>query len=251
MKQFRSGISANAANDECLCILGSINAAGLVSSLAKEEDAAHTSGDMGLMMLAVRNDGGAVTVNNDQDYIALTTDSSGNLRVNVAGGGLNGVVKSEDASSLSGDTGIASLIERRDTLVANGGTSQDADYTRMFSDNFGRLYVTDIDVGHLVDGTTAADIINTTVTQVIAAGGAGVRTYLYSLQLSNTSGVATKVDILDGATVRASVMLKAGDGKEVVFPKGLRGTANTGWNVQCLTTATVTRASAQGIQLPG
>lgn len=45
------------------------------------EDAAHNSGDLGIQMLAVRNDGGSVLAGTSGDYIPLSTDSSGNLRV--------------------------------------------------------------------------------------------------------------------------------------------------------------------------
>jgi len=44
------------------------------------EDALHVSGDQGQMALAVRNDAGAALAG-DGDYIPLSTDASGNLRV--------------------------------------------------------------------------------------------------------------------------------------------------------------------------
>lgn len=51
--------------------------------LAKAEDAAHTSGDMGLMALAVRTDTAVARALTDGDYIPLITDSSGRLHVNA------------------------------------------------------------------------------------------------------------------------------------------------------------------------
>lgn len=51
------------------------------TSLGKIEDAAHTTGDVGVMALAVRNDSGAVLAGATGDYIPLTTDSGGRLRV--------------------------------------------------------------------------------------------------------------------------------------------------------------------------
>ena len=53
------------------------------------EDAAHNSGDLGVQMLAVRNDAGTALAGATGDYIPLSTDSSGNLRIagsTVAGG---------------------------------------------------------------------------------------------------------------------------------------------------------------------
>jgi hypothetical protein len=57
------------------------------TNLGKAEDAAHTSGDVGVMALAVRNDAGTALAGTDGDYIPLGTDASGNLRVIAAGGG--------------------------------------------------------------------------------------------------------------------------------------------------------------------
>lgn len=53
--------------------------------LGSLEDAAHSSGDAGIMALAVRNDAGSVLAGTTGDYIPLTTDSSGNLRSLVTG----------------------------------------------------------------------------------------------------------------------------------------------------------------------
>lgn len=51
--------------------------------LGKAEDAAHSSGDTGVFMLAVRSDTAAATGQTDGDYTALVTDSTGKLWVNV------------------------------------------------------------------------------------------------------------------------------------------------------------------------
>lgn len=59
---------------------------GTSAGLAKTEDAAHTSGDPGLMMLAVRKDTAAALAGTDGDYIPLIVDSSGRLHVNVGSG---------------------------------------------------------------------------------------------------------------------------------------------------------------------
>jgi len=53
------------------------------TSLGKAEDAAHASGDTGVMVLAVRNDGGATMASTNGDYIPLSTDAAGQLRVNA------------------------------------------------------------------------------------------------------------------------------------------------------------------------
>ena len=52
-------------------------------SLGKAEDAAHTSGDVGVMALSVRQDTAAALSGTDADYQPLITDGSGRLHVNV------------------------------------------------------------------------------------------------------------------------------------------------------------------------
>lgn len=53
------------------------------ASLGKAEDSPHGSGDTGVMFLAVRKDSATALANADNDYIPLTTDSSGRVHVNV------------------------------------------------------------------------------------------------------------------------------------------------------------------------
>ena len=56
---------------------------GSAAALAKVEDAAHSSGDPGIMALAVRKDTASALASTDGDYIPLVVDSSGRLHVNV------------------------------------------------------------------------------------------------------------------------------------------------------------------------
>lgn len=74
------------------------------------EDSVHISGDMGTMALAVRNDTGSVLAGTDGDYVPLTTDNTGAMRIDM-----NGQVSSNNSS-------VA-------TLTSNAvftGTSEDA-----------------------------------------------------------------------------------------------------------------------------
>ena len=52
--------------------------------LGKAEDAAHASGDTGVMVLAVRGDAGTTLVGADGDYAPLQVDANGALRVNIS-----------------------------------------------------------------------------------------------------------------------------------------------------------------------
>lgn len=53
------------------------------TNLGKAEDAAHTTGDTGVMALGVRRDSGATIAGSDGDYVPLSMDESGRLRANV------------------------------------------------------------------------------------------------------------------------------------------------------------------------
>lgn len=51
------------------------------TNLGKAEDAAHASGDVGVMVLAVRKDTAASGAGSDGDFQALSTDATGQLRI--------------------------------------------------------------------------------------------------------------------------------------------------------------------------
>lgn len=58
------------------------------TSLGKAEDAAHTTGDTGVLSLAVRNDAAATLTSTDGDYTPLATDAAGRVGVTDLGGSL-------------------------------------------------------------------------------------------------------------------------------------------------------------------
>lgn len=69
------------------------------ASLGKAEDAAHASGDVGVMALGVRKDTGAAIAGTDGDYSPFQMDANGNLRVAVVtGGGTGGTSATDDAA---------------------------------------------------------------------------------------------------------------------------------------------------------
>lgn len=64
------------------------------TNLGKAEDGVHSTGDVGVMALAVRNDNGAVFAGSDGDYIPLATDGTGALRVD-----LNGTISTNNSTT--------------------------------------------------------------------------------------------------------------------------------------------------------
>ena len=84
------------------------------TNLGKAEDSPHNSTDVGVMALAVRNDAGTAFAA-DGDYVPLSVDSSGAVRVTGGGGGTQYTEGDTDASI----TGSAILWEDgSDTLRA-------------------------------------------------------------------------------------------------------------------------------------
>lgn len=108
------------------------------TSLGKAEDAAHSSGDTGVFILAVRNDAGGALAGTTGDYIPLTTNSAGALYVTGGGGGTQYV---EDVASTGGETMTIAGVVRQDTLSSS--TSTDGDYAYMKVTAAGSLYVAD------------------------------------------------------------------------------------------------------------
>lgn len=51
------------------------------TNLGKAEDAGHTTGDVGVMVLGVRNDADADLAGNDLDYIPVSADAAGNQNI--------------------------------------------------------------------------------------------------------------------------------------------------------------------------
>lgn len=109
------------------------------TSLGKAEDSAHTTGDTGVMALAVRNDGGAVQAGTDGDYVPLTTDATGALRID-----LNGTVSTNNSTTtpLAGNaafTGTSEDVlnynEIRITVIASHASANDGLSIQQSSDN--------------------------------------------------------------------------------------------------------------------
>lgn len=73
------------------------------TSLGKAEDAAHSSGDTGVMSLAVRKAADGPHSGADGDYEPLQTDANGFLKVNIkAGAGSGGTASTDDAAFTAG-----------------------------------------------------------------------------------------------------------------------------------------------------
>lgn len=124
---------------------GSREALDVYTELSLAEDAAHVSGDLGAMALAVRNDTEGSLVDTDGDYAPLQVDSVGRLRVVADLDVTNLSEKAEDDAHVSGDIGDYVLAVRADARPTDANTSADGDYASFFVNNSGELWVKDAD----------------------------------------------------------------------------------------------------------
>lgn len=103
----------------------------------KAEDVAHSSGDVGQFVLAVRADSNGSLVDTDGDYAPLQVDAQGFLKV-IASVSLDSEY-AEDSAHTTGAIGQFILGVRQDADTSP--VSADGDYHGLIFDNAGRLKV--------------------------------------------------------------------------------------------------------------
>jgi len=105
------------------------------ANLGKAEDAAHTSGDVGVLALAVRADAAVASVNAAGDYSPLLTDSTGRLHAsaiaNADGIGVGGAVAAVKRAAASVSVGtdqaiVAAVASKKIRVVGLVATSSAA-----------------------------------------------------------------------------------------------------------------------------
>jgi hypothetical protein len=110
------------------------------TNLGKAEDAAHASGDVGVMALAVRNDS-AASFGANLDYSPMSVNSVGALQINFDASFQTGssVIRLEDSSVSEGAALVMAGARRIDTPAANPGSSGDAGFINQNVEGY--LYV--------------------------------------------------------------------------------------------------------------
>lgn len=219
--------------------VGTITPGTAATSLGKAEDAAHASGDVGVMMLGVRSDTLAALAGTTGDYTPPQMNATGAMYVEPVG---NVAHDGADAGSPVKTGAKAGSADQ--TAVANN------DRTDIRADTLGHQVVRPYALHeNLISAATAA-ITNTTSTSVLAAAGAGVRNYVTSVLVTNSHAtVGTLVTITDGSggtTLYAGYAAPVGGGFALSFPTPLRGSANTAIHAVCGTTGSNTYVSASG-----
>lgn len=148
-------------------------------SLGKAEDAAHSSGDTGVMVLAVRQDSAAALAGTTGDYIPLTTTALGSLRTSVTKA--DGTVVDPVAA------GTAASAEAVPITIATDDAQFDALEARVSP-----KFVT-VSMSTPTDAQDAGDVI--AATQVVAActPGNDIPGVLHSACLIDTDDVGVNI----------------------------------------------------------
>lgn len=214
------------------------------TGILKLEDAAHNSGDAGVLSLAVRNDNMATGLSGTNlDYTPHSVDANGGLFLSY--GTTNAPLKLEDATAASGDAGVVSLYLAESALIQQVGAS--TDYSVPKTDLAGRTVIAHAPSGQMVAGCNA--VISTATTGTILAAVASQFTFVTSLSCTNTGAAATRVILEDGAgNDLANVMLPATTGFATVsFPSPVRtSVVNSVIQANVITTGSATICCASG-----
>lgn len=268
--------------------IGNVDVASIVpgtgaTNLGKAEDAAHSSGDVGVMALVVRQDTHS-DLGADGDYVPMTVNANGGLRVavidstgaqatlanvstlsnanvlHVALADGNGddvvVARAEDAAHSSGDHGIMALAVRDDAPAAVSGT--DGDYEPLHVSAEGGLWVTPTPstAGGLstfmASGSDGSSILVATAQAIKASAGAMYGYYAYNPEAAvtfvhfyNTAAASVTVGTTNPMMTFA---IPAGAAANLSFPHGV-AFSNTGWSCAATTTAGGNTAPGTGVSL--
>jgi hypothetical protein len=149
---------------------GAREALDVFTELGKAEDTAHVSGDLGAMILAVRQDVGGTLADTDGDYTPLQVDADGNLRVAATVNVDSNSDYAEDSAHTTGDVGEFMLAVRND--VAGSLVDTDGDYAPFQVDDQGALRVRVDSSGELTvnDAALANTAIATAANTLTASG---------------------------------------------------------------------------------
>jgi hypothetical protein len=214
------------------------------TNLGKAEDAGHSSGDVGVMALSVRQDAAAALGGTDADYQPLITDASGRLHV-TASGGIGGTVAHDGA-----DSGNPVKVGGK-ARTTNPTAVADADRVDATFDDIGRQVVVLSSVRDLVGQQTTTITNSTSETTFVTAAGSGVFADLTHLTITNASATAFTVTIKDatGGTTRAIYDIAANGGAVLSFPVPFtQASSNNNWTATLSVNTVTVHLNAQYIK---
>lgn len=216
------------------------------TNLGKAEDAAHSSGDVGVMALAVRSNAAASTSGADGDYQPLITDTNGRLHV-VNSAGMAGDVAHDGA-----DTGNPVKVGFQ-ARTTNPAVVADADRVNAIADKQGRQIVQPFAPRDLVVIQHTQIVNSSAETTIVTAGASGVFHDLVALIITLQTATACTVTIKDatGGTTRLILQLAAtvGDVKGATFTVPLpQASAANNWTATLSSNAVTVNIFAQAVK---
>ena len=245
-----SGTVTTVSTVSAVTAVGTITPGVAATSLGKAEDAAHSSGDVGVEVLAVRADTLAPTGANS-DYVPLLTDANGALWVSLG----TKLDSTNDSVTAVGGAAQGAAVSGNPVLIGAKALSADqaavdtGDAVAPIADLVGKQVVMPYAINqNFISGATAKIEVDTVIS-LIAAQAAGIRIYVTSLLVTNSDAtVGSLVEIRDGTTtiLWRGYAAPAGGGFACAFPVPLRGTAATALNVYCMTASAEVYVSASG-----
>lgn len=230
----------------------------LIDDVVIAEDAAHASGDKGVMGLAVRTDTPANRSGADGDYEPLQV-SAGRLWTSTT---VTSLPASTNTIEVVGDAAHDAAVAGNP--VRAGGRARTSDYTAVANDDTAD-FITDLNGKQIVlpyaipenavSGAITSAMTGTTSTSLVAAPGAGLRNYLTTIIVSNSHATqGTDVIIQDGSGGTTLMTIPAAavyGGAVIPLPTPLRQpTANTAIYCANVTTGASTKVSAVGFKAP-
>lgn len=192
--------------------IGDVDVASVVpgtgaTNLGKAEDAAHTTGDVGVMMLGVRNETLDELTATHLDYTPIATTREGLVLISLDG---SNIQKSEDNAHVNGDKGIQILSVRKDT-PNTALTGTDGDYSSIATNKLGSVRIALQEDDFAVAGSNHVKKYYTNAGAVtdgiVWSSAAGKRWYVTDIFI-NVSAAAT-VTLEDDLTAGDAVIWKA------------------------------------------
>lgn len=203
------------------------------TNLGKAEDAAHTTGDTGVMMLAVRRNTSASGSDTDGDYSTLNVDVNGQLW--VTGTAI------EDVAHSTGDKGVFILGVSNE---ANTARAADGDYVAIATDTEGNTRIVGnrdhdaVDAGEPVKIGAKAIAHGSNPTAVAAADRTDLYANRHGIQFvigghPNTQLIQANITDADGAQTNAALITVSAGTKIVVTHITVTADGANTTDVQC------------------
>lgn len=253
----------------------------LIDDVVFAEDAAHTTADKGIQVLAVRRDSAAVGSGTDGDYSTLNVDANGRLYVGCDTHAVtqSGTWNVGTVTTVTGVTTVTTVTTCSTvTTLANGQTAHDSAVSgsplrvgaKAETALSGITLVADGDATDLhagVDGvlitrphcnledvvqerTTNTDGASTAFASGLAAPGSGVRLWIKNVTICNSSASFCTVDLRDGSggSVLWTLPVPATGGVTHNFDPPLKLTANTALAFDASAATTTLTISVNGFK---